>query len=340
MAASMATVRGGPLVSIKRTMARNRGSIVSLILFLILLAIYQVESDRILTPTQARILLNGSLALIFAGIGLTFIIVVGGFDLSVGSLMSLGNVLAATLLTGVLGQDALILVAILAIGAFAGLVNGLLVAVARVQSIIVTLAAMFVWSGVALLLMPQPGGIIPAYVSDAFGGKIGTFPIALLWLIGILAAIAIFRQTSAWDTLFAVGGDEVSAARTGINSTRSKVLAYTAAGFFYSLAGLSLSAQSTGGDANIGNPFLLTTFAAVVLGGTPLGGGRGTFTGSVFGALVVAILGTVLLSLGVTSYVTDVVQGTVLILAVVVPILVSRVAVSGVAGLLRGGRES
>jgi ribose transport system permease protein len=108
--------------------------------------------------------------------------------------------------------------------------------------------------------------------------------------------------------------------------TRSKLLAYTAAGVCYAIAGLFLSAQSTGGDANIGNPFLLTAFAAVVLGGTPLGGGRGTFVGTVLGALVVATLGSVLLSLGVTSYWTDVVQGAVLILAVVLPTLVARMA--------------
>jgi ribose transport system permease protein len=340
MAATTEGVREGPLISLRRTIERNRGSIVSALVFLILLTIYQIQSDRILTPVQARILLNGSLALVLAGVGLTFVIIAGGFDLSVGALMSLGNVLAATLLTGAIERDAFILVAILAIGAFAGFVNGMLVAVTRIQSIIVTLASMFIWSGVALLIMPAPGGIIPGYVSDGFGGKIGTFPIALLWLLGVLAVIGIFRQTPAWDSLFAVGGDEVSAGRTGINTTRSKVLAYTAAGLFYSLAGLSLSAQSTGGDANIGNPFLLTTFAAVVLGGSPLGGGRGTFTGSVFGALVVAILGTVLLSLGVTSYVTDVVQGLVLILAVVAPILISRVASGGAAGMVHGGIAS
>jgi ribose transport system permease protein len=313
--------RGG----LVRTAARNQGSIISGLLLLALLVIYQAQAGKILSPIQVRILLNGALALVWAALGLTFVVVAGGFDLSVGSLMSLANVLAATLLAGT-ATDPLVIIGILALGGLAGLVNGVLIAVVRIQSIIVTLAAMFIWSGVALLIMPQPGGVIPGYVSDLTGGTLGPVPIALVWLVVILAAIALFRQTSGWSVLFSVGGDEVAARRSGVRVTRGKLLAYTAAGVCYALAGLFLSAQSTGGDANIGTPFLLTAFAAVILGGTPLGGGRGTFVGAIFGALVVATLGSVLLSLGVTSYWTDVVQGAVLIFAVVLPTVASRIA--------------
>lgn len=308
-----------------RSVARNQGALIALAILIALLAIYQMKAGKVLSVVQVRILLNGALALVWAALGLTFVVVAGGFDLSVGSLMSVANVLAATLLAG-LASDPLIVVVVLLVGAFAGFVNGVLIAVVRIQSIIVTLATMFIWSGVALLLMPQPGGQIPVWLSEATGGSLGGVPVSVLWLVGILGAIGVFRQTAAWDVLFAVGGDEVGGRRSGVRVTRAKLAAYTTAGVCYALAGLFLSAQSSGGDANIGTPFLLTAFAAVILGGTPLGGGRGTLVGSVIGALVVAMLGSVLLSLGVTSYWTDVVQGAVLIAAVVLPILLARAA--------------
>jgi ribose transport system permease protein len=308
-----------------RAVSRNQGAIIAGVILFVLLVVYQAQAGKILSPIQIRILLNGALALVWASIGLTFVVVAGGFDLSVGSLMSLANVLAATLLAGTVG-DPFVIAAILVVGGLAGLANGVLIAVVRIQSIIVTLSAMFIWSGVALLIMPQPGGVIPGYLSDLTGGSLGSIPVAVIWVAAIAGAIAVFRQSSAWNVLFSLGGDEVGARRSGVRVTRSKLLAYTAAGVCYAIAGLFLSAQSTGGDANIGNPFLLTAFAAVVLGGTPLGGGRGTFVGTVLGALVVATLGSVLLSLGVTSYWTDVVQGAVLILAVVLPTLVARMA--------------
>jgi len=331
IAAALPTWRRG----LPRFVGRNQGSLLSGVLLVLLLVIYQAQAGKIVSPIQVRILLNGALSLVWAAIGLTFVVVAGGFDLSVGSVMSVANVLAATFIAGS-ATDPPVIVLILAIGALAGLANGLLVAVAGIQSIIVTLAAMFVWSGVALLVMPQPGGQIPGYFSDLFGGSITpTIPNAVVWLVAILGALAIFRRTAAWSVLFSVGGDEVRARRSGVHVTRAKLLAYVAAGVCYATAGLFLGAQSTGGDANIGNPFLLTTFAAVILGGTPLGGGRGTFLGAIFGALVVATLGSVLLGLGVTSYWTDIVQGAVLILAVVLPTMATRSARRRVAA---GGR--
>ncbi len=307
-----------------RILRRNQGALFAAVVLVVLLVIYQVQAGKILSPFQLRILLNGSLSLVWAALGLTFVVVVGGLDLSIGSVISLANVLAATLLVGS-ATDPVVIVAILAVGGLTGLLNGVLVGIARIQSIIVTLAAMFIWSGVALLIMPQPGGTIPAYLNNLFGGNITPqIPASLVWFIVIAVLIGIFRRSPAWDAMFAVGGDEASARRSGVRALRVRLAAYTAAGVCYALAGLFLSAQSTGGDANIGTPFLLTAFAAVVVGGTPLGGGRGTFLGAILGALIMSTLGSVLLSLGVTSYMTDVVQGSVLIVAVVAPAVIGR----------------
>jgi ribose transport system permease protein len=317
-------------------LARSRGAVLAGLILLALLIAYQVRSGHILNAFQLLVLANGGMALAWAAVGLTFVVIVGGFDLSVGAVMTLANVLAATLLTGSGWVDVPVLLAILVVGGLAGAINGWLVAVARVQSIIVTLAAMFVWSGVSLLILPQPGGSIPGYVSTAVAGSLTKgLPVALLWLAALLFAVWLFRQTPAWHAVFAVGDNESAAARSGVHATRVKIIAYLMAGACYAMAGLFLSGQSTGGDPHIGDPFLLTAFAAVVVGGTPLGGGRGTFVGAIFGAFIVATLGSVLLALGVTSYWTDVVQGSVLLAAVVLPILTSRAA-----GLLRAKRTA
>jgi ribose transport system permease protein len=309
----------------RRALSRNQALIVALAILVFLIVVYQVQSGALLTAFQLRIIVNGAMATVFAALGLTFVIVVGGFDLSIGAVISLTNVLAATLLTGSAIPDVPLIGLLLIIGLVIGAINGLLVVFGRLQSFIVTLATMFIWSGLALLLLPQPGGLIPASVSDALAGRITDWiPAGIVWLAGVVLVLAVFRRSRVWDHLFAVGSDEAAAERAGVPTGRIKVGAFAIAGMCYAIAGLFLSAQSTGGDANIGNPFLLTTFAAVIVGGTPLGGGRGTFAGSIVGAFVIATLGTVLLSLGVTSYMTDVAHGAVLLLAVVIPTTVAR----------------
>jgi ribose transport system permease protein len=318
-------VTGGRLPGFRRSVARNQAALFAALILLVLIGIYQYQSGRLLTPFQLKIMVNGSMATVFAAVGLTIVLVSGGFDLSIGAIISLTNVLLATLMSGSAIQDSFVVVLVLGVGLGAGLINGILVEVGRLPSIIVTLATMFIWSGVALLLLPQPGGFIARYLSDALAGTFAPWaPAGLLWL-GLLAALLFLFHRTPWRSmLFATGADARAAARAGVRTNRVTIGAFGAAGLCYAIAGLFVSAQGTGGDANIGNAFLLTTFAAALLGGTPLGGGRGTFAGAILGGFIVATLGMVLLSLDVTSYMTDVVQGMILIIAVLVPIVGRR----------------
>lgn len=316
--------RGGAL---RRSIARNQSALFAALVLIALIGIYQYQSGRLLTPFQLRIIVNGAMATVFAAVGLTIVLVAGGFDLSIGSIISVTNVLGASLMVDSAGQDLLVVALLLAAALGMGLVNGLLVVMGRLPSIIVTLATMFIWSGVALLVLPDPGGLIPGYVSDVLAGTMAPWvPAGAVWLALLAVVLFVFRRTPWRDMLFATGADPRAANRTGIRTDRVTIGAFAAAGLMYGLAGLFVSAQSTGGDAHIGDAFLLTTFAAVLLGGTPLGGGRGTLAGSILGAFIVTALGMVLLSLDVTTYMTDVAQGMVLIIAVLVPISGRRLA--------------
>ena len=145
-------------------------------------------------------------------------VITGGFDASVGSIIGLVNVLAATTLLDTFPHDIFILLGLLLVGVCAGLLNGLLVAVGRIQSIIVTLAMMFVWTGVSLLILNKPGGFIPTWFAKFFEGTIfDKFPIAVLWLILLFIVLFIFRYTHLFTAIYAIGSDEQSALRSGIN---------------------------------------------------------------------------------------------------------------------------
>jgi len=312
-------------LSLKSYVQRNQGVIISSTAVLLLLIVYMVKSGKFLTPFQAKVLVNGGMALAFASIGVSIVVITGGFDASVGSILGLVNVLAATMLMDKFPHDIFILIGLLFVGLFAGMINGILVSVGKIQSIIVTLAMMFVWTGVSLLVLNKPGGFIPTWYAKFFEGTIfNKFPVAIIWLILLFIILFLFRNTKLSTFIYAIGSDEHSALRSGINVVRTKIIAFSLAGLCYAVSGLFLSAQTTSGDPNIGAPFLLTAFTAVVVGGTQFGGGRGSLIGSVFGAYIVTLLDSVLLSMGVTSYYTDIVQGSLLVLAVAVGTVVPR----------------
>ena len=127
----------------------------------------------------------------------------------------------------------------------------------------------------------------------------------------------MFKRTSLGQAIYAVGGDAPAAASNGVRVKLTSLLAYVLAGVLYGLAGVVLTAQSASGDPHLGDPLLLPVFAAVVIGGTVFGGGRGDLVGSVIGAYILYIIADILFSLGVSSFYTNIVNGAVLLVAVV-----------------------
>jgi ribose transport system permease protein len=202
----------------------------------------------------------------------------------------------------------------LAIGAAAGLLNGLIVSFARIAPLIATLATSSIFLGLALIVLPNPGGSVPEWLSTATAGSVGAVPVAAIWLVvAIVAGWVLLRRTPFGINLQSVGGSEPASRSAGISVTRVRILAYVASGTCSALAGIVLAGLTQSGDPTIGNVYLLDAIAAVVVGGTSLAGGVGTLSGSVLGALALALVSSVLLVSGLSTDYQYIVTGAIVI---------------------------
>ena len=244
-------------------------------------------------------------------------ILTGGFDLSVGAVISLVNVTLASQMHAGLGSEIGWALGGLLIGAAVGAFNGLFVAVLRLQPIVVTLATMFIGQGITLLIMEQPGGQIPPDLSTFLTGSAiaNVLPAAIVILAVALLAWTTLAHSRFGTSLYAIGSDKEAATGAGIKVVPSEFAAYTLAGLMYGAAGVFVSAQTGSGDPLAGNPLLLQVFAAIVIGGTVFGGGRGGCLGSVFGSYSLLLIINILLILNVSAYYATVVEGAILALA-------------------------
>jgi ribose transport system permease protein len=239
----------------------------------------------------------------------------GGITLAIGPLVSLGAVIAATTMEGVFGVPggfAAVALAGLAIGA----VTGVIVAHLRLPAIIVTLAGSFIITGVALILLPRPGGFIPDWLSN---GLAGHTPVAFLLLVVILLGWKAFLATPLGLGIYAAGDNPVGAFRSGVPVERAKVVAFALSGLLAALAGLFVAAQTGSGDPIIGTPFTLNSIAAAVLGGVGFLGGKGTMRGAICGSLLLSVMINVMFFLGFPPVAQYVAQGLIIVGAVAVP---------------------
>jgi ribose transport system permease protein len=292
-------------------------------IFCLMLIVYSLFQTDIFSMFQFQeILINGTTAMALAAVGEGFVIITGGFDLSVGALIALVNCILTTQMVDTIGSQVLWSIICLLVGLAAGLINGILVAIVRLPSIIVTLSTMFIYSGCALVLLPAPTGEIPiSYIEFWAGATGGIIPNSAILLVIVVIILMLIKRSWIGIGIFSIGSDENAAYMNGIDIVRIKLLAYSLAGGFYSLAGMVLSANMGSGDPTIGTSLLLSTFAAVVVGGTPLGGGKGSFIGSLFGAGIMNIAVGVLFVLGVSSYYGPIFTGAILIVAVLITAL-------------------
>ena len=239
----------------------------------------------------------------------------GGITLAIGPLVSLGAVIAATTMEGVFGVPGGFLAVALA-GLAIGAVTGVIVAHLRLPAIIVTLAGSFIITGVALILLPRPGGFIPDWLSN---GLAGHTPVAFLLLVVILLGWKAFLATPLGLGIYAAGDNPVGAFRSGVPVERAKVVAFALSGLLAALAGLFVAAQTGSGDPIIGTPFTLNSIAAAVLGGVGFLGGRGTMRGAICGSLLLSVMINVMFFLGFPPVAQYVAQGLIIVGAVAVP---------------------
>ncbi|CDX30959.1 Permease component of ribose/xylose/arabinose/galactoside ABC-type transporter [Mesorhizobium sp. SOD10] len=252
-----------------------------------------------------------------AAIAQFFVVLVKGIDLSVGSVVALTNVVASFVLNGSPTSIALGMVAVLAVGVACGLVNGIAVVHGRVQPIVTTLATGGMFSGIALLLRPTPGGSIDETMSDALTYAVAGIPVSAIVLVVVLVALLVLlRRTTVGLGLYGVGSSEQSAYMTGLRVNRLKLVAYSSSGFVAALAGIYVSMVTLTGDPNIGPSYTLNSIAAVVLGGVALSGGVGSPIGAVIGALILKTISSLMFFSGLPPLAQPFFEGLILATAI------------------------
>jgi ribose transport system permease protein len=303
---------------VKLWIERQRGPLIAVVVFVICLGIVKLVSGGTLGYYEIGTLAAGGATLAIAALGQTLVVLSGGFDLSAAAVISLVNVTLAGQMQDSVASILLWTAAGIGIGALTGAFNGFFIAVLRLQPIVVTLATMFILQGVTLLVMDKPGGQIPpSFVQFVTGDAIpGVLPMPVLLLALLMVLWLALKNTLFGKAIRAVGSDREAARASGLSVPLHEFCTYVLAGGLYGLAGVFISAQTGSGDPLVGNPMLLQMFTAVVLGGTLLGGGRGGLVGTVFGAYVLMLVVNILLVLNVPAFYSSIVEGTILILAV------------------------
>ncbi len=252
----------------------------------------------------------------FAAVAQAIVVISGGIDLSVGSMMALASVTSAVMMKD--QGDAFgvaVVVFVLLLGLAVGAINGAIIVVTKVPDIVVTLAMSFVWAGTALLILNTPGGGAAPWLMEIISGPLGNpwLPKALI-VVAVLVAIVWLplRRSTLGLSLYAIGSHPVAAFRSGVAVAPTKIAAYALTGFFSALGGLALTA--TGGvGAPVPGSYTLQSVAAIVLGGVSLAGGRGGVLGPIIAVIVLALVRTDLFFAGVDPNWSTAVQGAILI---------------------------
>jgi ribose transport system permease protein len=300
---------------------RNAGLMGLFVLLSALLAVYAWLHPGLLSVAGVARFTQNWFPVALVAIAQTLIMLSGGIDLSIGAMVSLGCVLAASLVGETASGAGLGIVAVMAIGAAIGASAGAIVTLLRLPAIIVTLAGSFLIGGAALLVMPRPGGSMPGWLSDALAGDT---PMALILLILLLLLWRLLQATPLGHAINAAGDNPQGAFRSGVDVPLARIVTYAISGTLASFAGVYVAAQTGAGDPVIGTPLTLDSITAAVLGGVGFLGGQGTLRGAIAGSLLLAILINVMFFLGFPPVAQYVAKGLIIVAAMAVRLLRDR----------------
>ncbi|MEW9110314.1 MAG: ABC transporter permease [Cytobacillus gottheilii] len=304
------------------------------ILLLIFIIIYfSIISPAFLSYGNFTDILRSISIVTVLALGVTFTLVVNGFDLSVGSTMSLSTVITASLMVWYDMPLWLVLILPIAVGALVGLFNTLLIVVIGIPDLLATLSTMYIVAGLHRTYtegysiynhMPlTSGGTAIGELSEAFlwigQGKVAGLPVPVWLMIGLIASAYLFLNHTRWGRIFYMtGSNEEAATLSGVKVRRVKLAAYVVSGIFASIAGILFTARVGSGQIDAGAPLLMEAVAAVFVGYSVLGAGKPNALGTFFGAAVIGILLNGLTILNLPYYAFDIIKGSVLVLALAV----------------------
>lgn len=294
----------------------------SLIMLVVLLVINRSLQANLFEVSA----LNGNLrvwlpAMLLAA-GQTMVVIAGGIDMSVGGVLSMCNAILATQIPADATPErfATVIAISLLAGVAAGALNGFGVTYLRLQPIVTTYATSFIFSGIALQILPQPGGRLPRDVTSFFRNPIGdTIPVPALVILGILIFWFILTRTRFRQYLFASGSKAEAAYTTGVPVSRVRFSSYVLSGLFAALAAIALTFGNGTGNPRAGDMMTLPSVVAVVLGGTALSGGRGSVIGSLIGVAILGSISNVLSFAQIDRWVRPLLDASIIVIALAVP---------------------
>jgi ribose transport system permease protein len=305
--------------------ARRNAWTLGLLVFTVVLLVFTKLIQPSYGVTGVQGLAASVLPLALAAAGQAVVVISGGIDLSIGSMMAFTSVVAAVLMKDQPDAVALgVVILVLGLGIVIGAINGAVVVITKVPDIVVTLAMSFVWAGCTLLVLRAPGGGAAKWLKELVVGSIGSewIPRAAIVLIVVVAVIWIpIRRSRLGLSFYAIGSNQLAAFRSGVSVGRTKVLSYAVLGLFAALGGLSLTA-STGIGTPVPGPYTLLSVAAIVLGGVSLAGGRGGVFGPIVAVGILQLIRTDMTFLNVNTNLATVLQGVILIGVVMVGSLI------------------
>ena len=300
-------------------------------LFALFLLVVSVAINLIVQPNMfVRETLNSNmrvfLPIILMAVGQAIVILGGGIDISVGAIASIVNAVLAVRV-GLDGspQDMWTYALLsLSIGLLAGAINGFFIAYLRLQPIITTYATSFLYAGFALYILPNPGGGIPANVTELYRSSTPlNLPLAFFVILLVLLIWLYFRSTRYGRFLYAVGGRPQAAYETAVPVTWVQFSTYVISGLMAALSGLALTMLSGSGNADIGGPMTLNSITAVVIGGNALSGGVGGVTGPIMGAITLGVLQNIISFADIDTWWETFVRAIIIVVALAAPGIVN-----------------
>ena len=320
--AAGSVARGGsPKATISRRLLNILGPCLGLLLVIGLFSLSPTVRPYFLTGANFKIILTQTVIVAIGTLGMTIIIVSGGIDLSVGSVVALTSVVGAMAL--VKGYSALVAVCLaLGVGVGIGFLNGVVIGGLRMMPFIVTLGMMGIARGIAKWLsgnetVSAPDSLINHMMELQNPTRLFPVPMGVWITLALALAMAVvMRNTIFGRHIFALGSNETAARLCGIRVQLQKTLIYTVAGLFFGLAGLMQLSRLTQGDPTVAIGLELDVIAAVVIGGASLNGGVGSIAGSLIGALTMAVLRNGSNQMGWPTYMQEIIIGIVIIIAV------------------------
>jgi ribose transport system permease protein len=312
--------------------AARQGAFGATVTFIVLFVVDFLLKGGHFSAFDLKTLCMNALPLVLVALGQFFVVLTNGIDLSLGPMMSVSGAIAAlTFSTSPIGAVLLAMVA----AAGGGLANAILVVRLRLPPILATLATRSIFQGVALVILPSPGGTVPAGLTAFLtNGGPALLPVPLVLLVCAALATGWTMTTRFGIWLRAVGGDEGAARSSGVAVSAVKFGAYVLAALLAGLGGLYLAIATANGSPTIGDSFILLSIAAVVLGRVAIVGGRGSPLGVVMGALTLTIIGSLLYFANLSSFYQSLINGLILVGVVGFDMIRKRFLLA-----VRGGRQ-